>query len=83
LLTNFSESVESVEKKVHVDVYVISQRADLIELLPNSINAPCSYISFKEFSALDAHPGWHPITSNAHHFHTILTKDFENLMAYI
>jgi hypothetical protein len=35
---------------------------------------------FKEFKALDAHPKWHRISSNAHHFHTILTKDFENLM---
>jgi hypothetical protein len=33
---------------------------------------------FKEFSAVDAHPGWHPITSNAHHFHTILARDLEN-----
>jgi hypothetical protein len=28
---------------------------------------------FKELSALDAHPGLHLITSNAHNFHTILT----------
>jgi hypothetical protein len=35
-------------------------------------------VPFKEFSALDAHPGWHPISSNEHHFLTILTEDFEN-----
>jgi hypothetical protein len=43
----------------------------------------CILGPFKEFSLLDAHPGWHPIPSNVNHFHTILSKDFENLMAYI
>jgi hypothetical protein len=48
-------------------------------------NVTCDVVKipFKEFSALDAHPGWHLISSNAHHFHTILTKDFDNLMACI
>jgi hypothetical protein len=39
--------------------------------------------TLQKFSALDAHPGWHPISSNANYFDTILTEDFENLMAYI
>jgi hypothetical protein len=43
-------------------------------------NVKLENISFKEFRASNAHPGWHPITSNAHHFHTILTKDFDKFL---
>jgi hypothetical protein len=46
----------------------------------NIKNVKLENISFKEFRASNAHPGWHPITSNAHHFHTILTKDFDKFL---